>query len=431
MRGKLDEAGFIVEKTNVSRLLDRHALGKIVALVAVVAILLVVFLDKQHRPDFSDFKVYWLAGTKAAAHQTVYDVQGHYQFKYSPFVALLWSVPGALLHAKRQHWAWLHYAATGGGLVLMWLGLARILAPGRAFWLWLAVLLVFGVGLRDELKLGQENLWPIVLVLPAWFLGRRASGARGFDAAAFASGVAWAIAVQWKLYALVLAPLWLLRGRWQVWLGAAAATLFTLFGVQALVHGPEFALAENGRWLQSLSASSEELLVSQYNVSALGILGKWGQHFGLSFGAWAYALWFGLGLAWAAVLLWAEREAKRRDAPYLHFWSASWAWCGVLVLNPLVWPYWLLLCVPLFLAYITEASWRVRDWALWLVLALFASANWLQNQPIVHAGGSFVAVLIWLYDAQRRARSRDQHQLEQLRELPLSLAWPELSARRG
>jgi hypothetical protein len=128
------------------------------------------------------------------------------------------------------------------------------------------------------------------------------------------------------------------------------------------------------------------------------------------------------------VLVWAEREAQRRDAPFLRFWAAAWAWCGVVVLNPLVWPYWLLLCVPLFMAYVTEAR---RDARFWAVLALFAVANWLQNDAVVHAGGSFVALSVWLFDAQRRARSRDQQQLERLREMPLSFGLHALSARRG
>lgn len=400
---------------------------KLAALMAIAALLLVVFLNKHERPDFSDFKVYWIAGQKAAQHQTVYDVKGHYQFKYSPFIALLWSLPSHL-PGKRYHWAALHYAATGGGFVLVWLWLARVLAPQRALWLWLSVLLVFGVGLRDELKLGQENLWPFVLVLPAWFLGRRAHGERGFDLAGFASGVAWSLAIQWKLYALVLAPLWLMRARWQVFVGALLATLLTQFGLLGLAHGWSFALAENLRWLESLTASSEELLISQYNVSALGIFGKWGQHLGLAFGAWAYALWLALALAWAAVLFWAEREAQRREAAFLRFWSAGWAWCGVVLLNPLVWPYWLLLCVPLFLAYIAESA---RGPGFWLALALFAVANWLQNTWFVLEGGSAVAVVAWLFDAQRRARARDPEQLERLRELRPSFELPVLSARRG
>jgi hypothetical protein len=52
-----------------------------------------LFLHPRERPDFSDFHVYWIAGNNARLHLTAHAVEGHYQFKYSPFVALLWAPP--------------------------------------------------------------------------------------------------------------------------------------------------------------------------------------------------------------------------------------------------------------------------------------------------------------------------------------------------
>jgi hypothetical protein len=402
---------------------SRKLAWKLVALAAVACLMLVQWRTPGQRPDFSDFKVYWLAGEKAGAHQTVYDVQGHYQYKYSPFVALLWAVPHSL-PGTRYQWALLHYAACAAGyLALFWL-CARLIQRERALWLWLLALLVFSIGLRDELKLGQANLWPLLLVLPAWFAGPRPPGATGLDLRGLAIGAAWGFAIQWKLYALVLGPLWLLRFRPTVWIGALLFTVASLLGALSLAHGWDFAWQENVRWLQSLTASSEVLLVSQFNVSALGIFGKWGAHLGLELGAWAYAPWAMLALVWGAVLFWAEREAARRDAPYLRFWSTSWAWAGIVVLNPLVWPYWLLFCLPLFLLYLDEAAargLRAISPGVVLVSLLFAAANWLQNMRAVHEGLSFIAVVVLLFDAQRRARRRDVEQLQRVCEVPLSL----------
>jgi hypothetical protein len=383
---------------------------KVAALALTLCAVASVFLSQANRPDFSDFKVYWVAGSKAAEHRTVYDVQGHYQYKYSPFVALLWSLPVAHLPGARYQWAWLHYAASGIGWYALWLMLVRSLDPKRAFWLWLALVAVFSVGVRDELKLGQANLWPFLLVLPAWFVPRRESERRGFDLAGFAIGVAWGLAIQWKLYALVLAPLWLLRRRAQVWVGAVCVTLVTLLLILSLVHGWEFAIAENVRWLQSLTSSSEQLLVSQYNVSALGILGKWSAHAGGSLAGWTYAVWAVLALGWVVALVWAERAAEKHGSRFLVFWSAAWAWAGIVVLNPLVWPYWLLFCAPLFLAYLSEATSSGLGAAglrFWLVCGVFALMNWAQNYPVVHRGGSLLAVLLLLIDALVRARARD------------------------
>jgi hypothetical protein len=163
------------------------------------------------------------------------------------------------------------------------------------------------------------------------------------------------------------------------------------------------------RWVRSLTASSEELLISQYNVSALGIFGKWGLQVGIGFGAWAYVLWLALACAWGAVLVWSERNAAARESSYLVFWSTSWAWAGIVVLNPLVWPYWLTFCLPLFLAYVLEQALARSMWPNLIfvaVVSLFLLANWLQNTALVHGGLSFAAVCALLFDVQRRARQR-------------------------
>ena len=87
--------------------MSRKLVWKLLALAAVACLMLWQWRAPGQRPDFSDFKVYWLAGAKARAHQTVYDVEGHYQYKYSPFVALLWALPHAL-PGTRYQWAVLH-----------------------------------------------------------------------------------------------------------------------------------------------------------------------------------------------------------------------------------------------------------------------------------------------------------------------------------
>jgi hypothetical protein len=392
---------------------SRPNIKQLLALAGVACLVLVQFRAKGNRPDFSDFKVYWLAGAKAIAHQTVYDVEGHYQYKYSPFVALFWGLPHAL-GGSRYYWALAHYAACALGFLIIWFVCARLLDRERRIWLWLLALVTFSIGLRDELKLGQANLWPLLLVLPAWLSGARPRDARGFDASGFAIGAAWAFAVQWKLYALVLGPVWLLRRRWSVFAGAIAFTLSSLGGALCIVHGSDFAWQENISWLRSLTASSEELLISQYNVSALGIFGKWGSGAGIAFGPWAYVLWLLIACMWGLILVWSEREAATRGKTYLVFWSTSWAWAGIVLLNPLVWPYWLTFCLPLFLAYVHEQTLTrglQLDAAFFVVVSVFVLANWLQNTVLVHMGLSFVAVCGLLFDAQRRARRRDGQQL--------------------
>ena len=372
----------------------------IVSACAVGAVLwLALFLQRHERPDFSDFHVYWVAGEKAARHLTAYDVEGHYQFKYSPFVALLWAVPTYI--GSERLWSGLHYVVTGIGWYALLFWLARRVDETRTWTLWAAGVVVFSVAIRDELKLGQVNLWPFLLVLPAW-VARRPTRA-GRDARGFWIGAAWALAVQWKLYALLLAPLWLLRRRAAVFAGAVAITLLTLVAVPALVHGWTFAVSEDLRWLASLTDSSQALLVSRYNVSLLGVLGKAADAFGLSLGVWAYLIWVAVLITGLSTVVWAERRNPDR-LPL--FWSASFSWALVAVVNPLVWPYWQLLAAPLFLIYLargTERDWRGDDPVFWPVVGAFAVMNWAQNSPLVHYGGGLVALLALLGDARRRA----------------------------
>jgi hypothetical protein len=76
--------------------------------------------------------------------------------------------------------------------------------------------------------------------------------------------------------------------------------------------------------------------------------------------------------------------------------------------------------MPLFLAYVSENLARPFDPLFIAMTAAFVAANWLQNTHLVHIGLSFVVVVAWMFDAQRRARARDGAQLEKLSHMPLS-----------
>lgn len=387
----------------------RWKLGGFVAFA--IALTLGLFLNPSERPNFSDFRVYWVAGTKAAQHLTVYDVQGHYQFKYSPFIALIWALPTHLRSAYL--WSRLHYIVTGIGWYVLIYAFARALDRKRALPLWAAACAVFSVAIRDELKLGQVNLWPFLLVVPAWFAGRRPTQSRGFDWNGFWIGVAWGFAVQWKLYAVLLGPLWLLRRRFTVFAGAIAVTLVTLGAAMALAHGRTFAVEENLRWLQSLTVSSQLLLISTYNVSILGILGKAATAIGIPFGAWAYLIWLAVLALGLLALAWGEQTASESNARLRWFWPASFIWALVAVVNPLVWPYWQLLTLPLFMLYFargTEDGWRGDGPVFWIVVVAFTLSNWLQNTSFGRYGGGLVGILVLLAGAYYQARNRSIEQ---------------------
>ena len=371
-----------------------------------VALWLQLFSSEADLPSFKHFRVYWVAGAKAAEHRTVYDVQGLYQFKYSPFVALLWALPTRA--GSFELWSWLHYVTTCIGWYLLIFWFAHRIDPKRAWLLFAAASAVFSLAIRDELKLGQVNLWPFLLVLPAWVVGRRVRAQSGFDWSGFLIGSAWGLAVQWKLYALVLAPLWFLRRRSMVFAGAVAITILTLGVAMALAHGPAFAIDENRRWIESLTASTRELLGMRYNVSLLGFLHKAARATGVPFGAWAYGVWLTVAALGFFVLAWGEREASRENDRLSWFWPASFAWALVAVLNPLVWPYWQLLAIPLFLIYTARSTaddWRGAGPVFYAVAGSFTVMNWMQRTWVAHFGGGLIALLVLLVGAYGRARS--------------------------
>jgi hypothetical protein len=130
-----------------------------------------------------------------------------------------------------------------------------------------------------------------------------------------------------------------------------------------------------------------------------------------------------LALAMLA-LAWGEQTASESNEPLRWFWPASFIWASIAVVNPLVWPYWQLLTLPLFMLYFargTEVSWRGEGPVFWIVVAAFTLSNWLQNTSFVHYGGGLVGILALLAGAyyQQRNRSIEQRD-EDLPSSPLS-----------
>ncbi|MBN1114692.1 MAG: hypothetical protein JXA66_05070, partial [Oligoflexia bacterium] len=68
--------------------------------------LLVVFLSPANMPHLTDYDVYYIAGNKAVAHKTVYDVEHQDKFKYSPLTAILWGVSFSSLPGKISKTLW-------------------------------------------------------------------------------------------------------------------------------------------------------------------------------------------------------------------------------------------------------------------------------------------------------------------------------------
>ncbi|GEM_PF-2510269 len=285
-----------------------------------------------------DFPVYWEAGRKAILGVTVYDVPGHFQYKYSPFIALLF---GKIFSPFSFETASFIFQKT---MLAIWVALFLRFSK-RDYRIVLVTILFLGNALRLDLELGQVNAFVLFLLAMLFTILDRPRNLR--EDVPF--GVAFSIAVQLKLFAVIFIPLLIVRREWRKLLLSIFFLPFISLGGVALFHGWDFALSENRAWLASLSESTDALLLSEQNVAALGTFGKL---LGLAMGK---LLWLATGLGFAA-FLW-----KNRDRPVE--WFRDWLLFGIVVFNPLVWSYWILYALPMFASRLPdfEGAFRRRS----------------------------------------------------------------------
>lgn len=363
-----------------------------VLLALVFAYFSALFFRLLSPQTFIDMAVYYEAGAKALAHRTVYDVEGHMQYKYSPFVALIFgALPSVGDFADVSFWfyklsvvAW----AIFGYWLLRVAGIADSSARVRAGFL---LVLFLGYALKVELKLGQVNIIPMALVV--LFFVIHATGRRDWKALLWMS-TALSLAVQFKLYCVLVGPFLLFRRDWTLIVLGALNLIVLSVGGLALFHGLDFALAENLDWLKTLMASSSGLLVAKENVALLGVVAKWTGSIAL-----AYAAWF---VAIAAFLLLQFRLRNQALD------SMALVLAAVPILNPLAWSYWILLTAPMLLQLWRDHAWK---WSpATLLAAVFVWVFFfLQNAAIAMNGGIFIALLMvfaaWLVSRKSGSES--------------------------
>jgi hypothetical protein len=331
-----------------------------------------------------DFPVYWEAGKKALGGATVYDVVGHFQYKYSPLIALLF---GKVFQGVSFESASFFFQKA---VLLLWVALFLRFSK-RNYRVLLVVLLFFGNALRLDLELGQINAVVLYLLVVLFEALERPSSWR--EDIPF--GAVFSLAVQLKLFAFVLLPLLIFRREWRkLLLGFLFLPLLSIGGV-ALEQGWAFALAENRNWIVSLTQSTDGLLFSAPNVGALGTFGKILGPVG------GTIVWLIAGAAFA-LYLWKNR---RRSVE----WFRNRLLYAIGVFNPLVWSYWILYALPLFASRMPdfEGAFRRRSrrarllggFAAFFIFVAFNGqhARWAWN------GGIFAA-LIFLGVAASRVR---------------------------
>ena len=240
------------------------------ALLVLAAIVLfsLVFLIRM-KDEMADFEVNYKAGQRIRSGETLYrTADGHWQFKYLPFSALLYLpltfLPLALAKAC---WFGLIVAASVSIIVisskLIDYKYDTFLSPV------LITVLVMGRYFFREIQLGQINaLITFLLVALIWLLARSQTAA-----AAAVGGALGGLATALKPYALVFFPYFALRKKWTA-LALGLAVLSLAIFAPALSYGWKGNLIVLGEWRSSLAASTPSLLSSQDNVSLIGFLMK-------------------------------------------------------------------------------------------------------------------------------------------------------------
>jgi hypothetical protein len=322
-----------------------------------------------------DFTVYWEASQKALLGHTVYDVVGHFQYKYSPLIALLF---GKFFQTATFEQASFFFQKA---MLLLWVALFLRFAR-RDFRVLFVLLLFFGNALRLDLELGQINA--LVLYLLVLLFGAIARPRSWAEDLPF--GILFSFVIQLKLFALVLVPLLLIRREWRkLGLGLFFLPLMSIGGV-AIEHGLSFAISENHAWMTSLFQSTDELLLSVQNVAMLGIFSR---YLGLGFGK---VLWLSAGIGFC-IFLWKNRERPVE-------WFQDWLLYGIAIFNPLVWSYWILFAISLFASRLSDfqgafrrRSMRSRMIGALATLLIFAAFNG-QHARWAWSGGIFLGLVL-------------------------------------
>jgi hypothetical protein len=331
-----------------------------------------------------DFPVYWEAGEKALKNQTLYDIVGHFQYKYSPFIALGFGRIFGSFSFQLASWAF-HSLAWGGWILWFYLHLRAFLQRSNFFavignqvekkpkitvgssrYLGIAIsfaaTLLFYNALRLDLELGQMNVL-CLLLLSAGFLGMKVYPSSIFRDLFI--GLSFAIAVQIKLFCLIFCPFLFFRREWRILFSALIFFGMTTLGILAIQRGFEAAWLENEAWVRSLFSSTKDLIFDVSNVSLVG----WSNRRGGD--VLERILW--IPACFAILLL--SFLFRKKDP----FQVSAILFLGVIFLTPLVWTYWVIFLAPLFILHFSF-KWRngfsfSREDALWFPVALIFQAQ--------------------------------------------------------
>jgi hypothetical protein len=316
------------------------------AIVVLIVLLAAVALyPSRVAPKMADFEVYWRAGLRAAAGESLYrSGDGHYQFKYLPGFAVLVS-PWTLLPHAAARFAWFMLCVSAViGLIA---ASVRLWPEWRPTWLLvLGTTVVLGKFYAHELVLGQTNaMFGAVIVAAVLALAR---GREGLAGALIALGVVL------KPYGLLFVPWLVLRRQWMS-IATVAAGLVSAAGLPLWRYSATETVALHRQWWSTVRDTTSPNLLSADNVSWLAMYTKWlGDDT-----AWPVRLWIATGLLATVTFVWLWRLRAPLG------WPERLEVALLLLLIPLVspqgWDYVLVLATPCVMCLIACGN-RLPPW---------------------------------------------------------------------
>lgn len=220
-----------------------------------------------------DFQVNLQAGDRLLHGETLYRTSDeHYQFKYAPFAAVIY-VPLSLLPQSAAKAVWLALVLAAAFFAAVSSARLAGLASPRFFGPAILPALILTKYFLIELQLGQINalITVVFLGMAAFLIESSGPGAGRREAAA---GILAGLGAALKPYGVIMLPYLLLKRRWRA-LAAALSCLGLSLVLPASFYGWKGSWAVHAEWIRTLSQSTPPLLVSQDNVSLLGLFSKW------------------------------------------------------------------------------------------------------------------------------------------------------------
>jgi len=249
-------------------------------LIFLILIFSALFLFKV-KNEMIDFEVNYRAGERIRADETLYRTEdGHFQFKYPPFSALIY-LPLSYLPLVAAKSIWYLIILLSTGFILYFSKRLIISEPKVSSLLPVFTFLILARYFLREIQLGQINAVIIfILTIMVYLMISRENLSSSWREIVI--GLLWGFSASLKPYAFIFFPYFLIKKKWQT-LSSGILFLIMAFFTPALFYGIKGNVLVHMEWKSLLSQSTPILFNSQDNISIIAFFTKWTDSVNVSF----------------------------------------------------------------------------------------------------------------------------------------------------